>query len=62
MSATIRKLLLGACVFGFFTLPLAACDNTESHSKKTTTTVRDTDEGKTKTTETTEKKVEHQPK
>lgn len=42
-------------------IPLAACNETDSKSTKTTTTVRDTPTATIKTTEKTEKKVEKTP-
>ena len=41
---------------------LSACDDTVSHDKQTTTRTVQTPEGTTKTTTTTEKKVEETPK
>ncbi len=54
-------LLVGSCLTGL-PMALAACDNTESHSKSTTTKTVETPTEKTKTTTTTEKKVETQKK
>jgi len=43
-------------------VPLCGCDRTESHEKTTTTKTTATPEGTKRTTETTERKVETQPK
>ena len=43
-------------------VPLGGCDRTESHEKTTTTKTTATPQGTKQTTETTEKKVETQPK
>ena len=59
----MRRLTTLTLTAAILSLPLAACDRTESHEKTTTTKTTQTPEGGTKkTTETTEKKVESQPK
>jgi hypothetical protein len=61
--ANHRRSLAPALAGAIALLPLAACDRTESHEKTTTTKTTQTPEGGVKTTkETTEKKVETQPK
>ncbi len=59
-----RRLLSGALGTAMLATPcaLAACNNDENSSKTTTTKTTVTPEGVKKTTETTEKKVETQPK
>jgi hypothetical protein len=58
-----RRPITLALTAAILALPLAACERTESHQKTTTTKTTETPDGGTKkTTETTEKKVETQPK
>ena len=64
-SRTIARRLLGIAVLaGILGIPvaLAACDDSESHSKTTTTKTVDSPTEKTTTTTTTEKKTETQQK
>ena len=60
----IRRGVFGVVSAAIVSAPLAcvSCDRTEEHTKKTTTTLKETPTDKTKTTETTERKVETQPK
>jgi hypothetical protein len=59
-----RKLLCATLTGAIVMLPLAmvGCDQTQSEQKSTTTTTTKTPEGTKKTTETTEHKVEQNPK
>jgi hypothetical protein len=63
-SQLMKRLLVLATVTNIAGLPLflTGCDQTESRSKTTTTTTKESPEGTKKTTETTEKKVETNPK
>jgi hypothetical protein len=59
---TLRRPIVLSLAGLVLSLPLCACDRTESHDKTTTSRTTQTPEGTKKTTETTEKKVEVQPK
>ena len=64
MTTRIRKPMCASLAVLILALPLTlvACDQVESKKKTTTTTTTQTPEGTKKTTETTEKKVETNPK
>lgn len=63
MNQTFKRSLCAAAAATIAALPLAACDQTESHQKETTVRSTQTPDGGTKTTtETKERKVESSPR
>jgi hypothetical protein len=59
----LKRTLWVAAAATAMTLPLAGCGRTESHDKETKVKTTQTPDGGTKTTkETTERKVESQPR